>query len=584
MGFLDRLSSTLKGAVKEGARQGIATGISTSTLYTGINKFKNLQTYINNDSNDDNNKYRHVENVRLGMFNANTTSVKNKNAISEDAADENTAKATDLHKVIKTPDYYVVDDKFTDILNFEIPDWTYADWINERTLWQKQITNIFDEPGYFYFKIFFKFNTQHGLFGGLLNNSDFSNAINSAAKYLYISKSIYRQERPLERITALFKFASILSYINTSAPWYFKGISGLDNCTKPNINNFGEKKSIEIQLTQDAIDMRLTTLMSLYKFACYDDINCKEILPDNLRKFDMSIIVFATPIKHYHTSIKSGDKTFKYKSLSPLNGNGVDWSNVMSYKMYTFQNCEFDFETIGTYMPAQIDNAEPFKLGNNVIRINYDRCYEHNMNEYYGLMFGSDGIYYNQYSAWQWHNKKDDTINSKSGQNTQEQRYSALREAISSGNENIAYTQLVDASEGLIHNKLSNIMSSYALGNLYGEERMISTGYDANGKHPQLTDYYKMKLNHLKNRLSVLESSGKNIILKALQSSYDSYGYFGNLYGDTGVGSKYWKDKLKRLKDGNREKTDTERYIENRQSYQSFNLRDYMFQTTRNKK
>lgn len=615
MGFL----STLTGALKEGARQGIATGITSAIRSSSILDFSNMQKAENivfdmdNVMYSDTNKYSEI--FKTGTLSSNITSAKNTNVISENSANKNIAKKMSTHIEIPTPDRGVVDDSFTDVLNFEIPDWSYADWINERSLWQKQITSIFDEPGYFYFKVFFRFNTQHGLFGGLLNNAKFTNAINSAAKYLYISKHMYKQERPLERITALFKFASILSYINTSAPWYFKGIKGLDECARPKLENFSDKKTIELELSQDAIDMRLSTLMSLYKFACYDDINCKEIIPENLRKFDMIVIVFAAPIKRFHTSIihSSGgvEEKFNYKSLSPLNGSRTDWSNVMSYKMYTFNNCEFDIESLGSYMPNGINNSEPFKLGENSIKISYDRVYEHQMNEFFGIMFGSDGIYYNQYSAWQWgaltgNEQRSDLINSVSGNlNTQEKRYAALQDAIESNykysqsinlidttDQNITnkiksaqatyHKKVIEASEGLVHDRLMSVNSAYALGNIYGEDKLIASSYKS-GK-PVLTDYYKMKLRHLKNRLSTLKMAGINVLLNMLQSSYSANSYFGNLYGDVGIGSAYWREKLKLLKNSNKRPSDVYEYRKNQQSYNSFNLQDYMFSTTRSKK
>ena len=77
------------------------------------------------------------------------------------------------------------EDKYSDMFTLKLPDWTYADFINERAIWQKGLSSVFDEPGWFYFKIFFHFDTNHGLFGGLLNYKELTMATNSAAKYLY---------------------------------------------------------------------------------------------------------------------------------------------------------------------------------------------------------------------------------------------------------------------------------------------------------------------------------------------------------------------------------------------------------------
>ena len=56
-------------------------------------------------------------------------------------------------------DYYgsVVDTSDADRLNFQTPDWSYADFINERAIFQKSLQNPVGEQGWFYFKIFFNF-------------------------------------------------------------------------------------------------------------------------------------------------------------------------------------------------------------------------------------------------------------------------------------------------------------------------------------------------------------------------------------------------------------------------------------------
>lgn len=464
-------------------------------------------------------------------------------------------------------DYQVINDEYSDILKFEIPDWGYDDFINERALWQKQISSVLDEPGYFYFKVFFKFNTQHGLFGGLLNDKSFSWAVNSAAKYLYISHKLYRQERPFDRIVALFKFASLLSYINSAAPWFFRGVRGLNTCSTMHINEFSKEKTIELDLAPEAVDMRLTTLMSLYKFACYDDINCKEIIPENLRKFDMSIMVFAAPIRRIHSAFHSKDGDEYYKSLSPLS-RGFD--NTMSFKMYTFKNCEFDMDSLAGIIPGQMQNAAPFQMGTNSIKIKYDRVYEHNMNEFYEMMFGSNGIYYNEYAVYQ---QSFDTlakrhgysqrINASNKMSNQAKRIDiiskshATQNRFSRGGDNTNYKYLIDATEGIIHSKLIGISQYYALGNLYGDEYLINRSYmnDGNNNLPLQvkpgnigsSDYYREKLVHLKNRLKHFYTTDKVTLLK--QSEWQSDSKFGNLYEGYGIGSPYYYEKLRRLKE-----------------------------------
>ena len=290
-------------------------------------------------------------------------------------------------------------------LGFSFPDWTYGDWLNERNIWQRGLYSFGGEPNWFYFKVFFKFNTQHGLLGGLLNNTDVMQSTNSAGKYLKLANNTYGNSKLLERLIALKKFASILSRIQTHTPWFFKSVKGLDKASYTGVD-LGKEKSIELTTLADSVDLRLTTLFELYKFACFDDINNRELIPENLRKFEMSVLIYSTPISFLHDSLYYNGKQSTFKSVIN-NGaaeNNLDvtatFKNTLSYKMYTFKNCEFSLPEISSLMPNDVNNESPFKIAEGgSLKIIYDKCYVHTSNELMGMMFGSDGFYYNQYKA-----------------------------------------------------------------------------------------------------------------------------------------------------------------------------------------
>lgn len=290
-------------------------------------------------------------------------------------------------------------------LGFSFPDWTYGDWLNERNIWQRGLYSFGGEPNWFYFKVFFKFNTQHGLLGGLLNNTDVMQSTNSAGKYLKLANNTYGNSKLLERLIALKKFASILSRIQTHTPWFFKSVKGLDKASYTGVD-LGKEKSIELTTLADSVDLRLTTLFELYKFACFDDINNRELIPENLRKFEMSVLIYSTPISFLHDSLYYNGKQSTFKSVIN-NGaaeNNLDvtatFKNTLSYKMYTFKNCEFSLPEISSLMPNDVNNESPFKIAEGgSLKITYDKCYVHTSNELMGMMFGSDGFYYNQYKA-----------------------------------------------------------------------------------------------------------------------------------------------------------------------------------------
>lgn len=447
----------------------------------------------------------------------------------------------------------VINNPISDVFSIKLPDWSYADFINERAIWQKGLSSIFDEPGWFYFKIFFDFDTDHGLFGGLLNSKYLTNAVNSAAKYLYSIRNLHRYIKPKDRINSLYKFASILSYINTNAPWYFKSVKGLNKAAVPIIDDFSKENAIELELTQDAIDMRLSTLMSLYNYACFDSITDREIIPKNLRKFNMSVVIFQTPLRYLHTSYtsnkktefmgidvggivdevgglfgkkKKGSKMVKYKTMNPNHGETSGYQNMMSMKVYTFMGCEFDRESFGSIIPGSVSNESPFQLGNSSIKITYTSCAEHTMNEFYAMMFGTDGFYFNQYSNYQlalneggtWNGYVTDNQNSW---NEQLDRYQSL------------YDTFEDIAKG---------------GTILG---LI----DKPKTYKKAIDATEAIMNGLFDNPGMLKGLATNFALGLLGSSKDTKAPQGNIYGDYGIGSAYYKDKLEMLKNGVHENT-----------------------------
>ena len=359
-----------------------------------------------------------------------------------------------------------------------VPNFGYDVWLNEKYMWQRNLYNFFGEPGYFYYKIFFKFDTNYGLFGGILNglspinsqsqsstptvtdkksknalnklkdtgkklldtgkqalNSFLGNsseeeqvpttennmiyAHNSAIKYLQgINNNWNTSIMAAERINALVRFTRTLSYISTNAPWFFKSVKGLDKAGIPIIDDFTKERTIDIECNVDSIDMRLSTMMDWYKFACYDDMYHYEVIPENLRKFDMLIMVFPSPIKELHMPVMNLSQSVPFAhtnksstgkdKLSSLIDNQVNklfkknaetstpeqFGNNFSFKLFEFIGCEIDRESISSQVPGDLNNENPFNLGKGNIKIKYDQCYQHTSNEFERMLFGSDGIIY----------------------------------------------------------------------------------------------------------------------------------------------------------------------------------------------
>ena len=403
----------------------------------------------------------------------------------------------------------IIPSVITDKLEFYLPQYGVQDFINERALWQKGTYNLLGEPGWFYFKLFFKFNDFKGLFGGVLNNELPKTC---ALRYLAGIRNYYKYDNIYDRMLALARFVHTLSYINSQSPWFFTGLSNLNSLNEVVTTDFTKEKSFDIICNNDAIDMRLNTLLDMYRKAVYDEINQKEILPENLRKFDMSIVIMNIPIKYFQTAIILSGKnnaishftndkkinnaidklnnitsfisgntditTFDYKSINGVNNSPL---NRLSFQMYTLRNCEINFDSFKNYIPSSVNNTEFFKLGGGAIKINYDRCYKHTFNEWNQMMYGTDNFIYDQEANYintsnltsLIDRSKYTDINLVNSVNDQNKRIEGIKNSIYNSFFNkdaTAYKSLIDFSESIIKDSMINSTNQQYLGNIYDIE------------------------------------------------------------------------------------------------------------------
>ena len=337
-----------------------------------------------------------------------------------------------------------------------IPDWGYQDFIAERASFVKGFDSSTGDQGWFYFKIFFRFDTQYGLLGNLLDE-DFGNGpINSANigegdnayKYLLMNTGHYSMAHMENRARTLKQFGRTLSFINCYAPWFFETISGLDKASSISMENPLADKYIELGFKEDAVDMRVSSLMDLYKYACYDYMNMKEVVPQNLRQFEMVIVLFHTPLRWYHTGMQTMRRgSFPYKSLNASNMN-----DRMSYKMYTFKGCEFVLDSLGSVYPGEVSNENPFNLGKSRVQISYKRCYQHTLNEWSRFMIGDDGIY------WEDSDRTSSRLMAIADAGSNPYYYNPGADI---------FKPLVDASEAKINYAMRQVLPEMQFGNLY---------------------------------------------------------------------------------------------------------------------
>lgn len=383
----------------------------------------------------------------------------------------------------------------TNSLEFQLPNWGVEDYINERSMFLKGIHSVANEPGWFYFKPFFRFDTNFGLFGGVLQEHGrtiFSG--NCALRFFAEAKSAYFAERIYDRALALQKFTRLLSKINRQYPWLIKKVNNLGSTFKrfTDQEDLEAERKIELVFSAEQTDMKLLNLLHLYRYICYDDINAKCILPENLRKFDMMFVFYHVPLKYFQTGIMTANvrhdtqtkeniyekaskvintsfssltgmsNYYAYKRMHPDNG---DFSNMMSFHMVTLHNCEFDASAFDAYFSAaEMSNETAFQVSEVTIPIKYGRAYHHTMNEWEQYLFGSDGFYYNG----------GETITQK---NLHFKRLNALIEAEKSSQfydpTSEQYKSLIDYAESVVMDGLRSMSMKeyymYTKGNIYGD-------------------------------------------------------------------------------------------------------------------
>ena len=385
-------------------------------------------------------------------------------------------------------------DANTDQTLLDVPAWGYKDFINERVSFQKGLDSIATQPAWLYFKLFFKFDSSYGLLGGIMKSSDGSKFAANNTAIQYLTRNWYKLNDNMgARRKSLVKFVRSLSYISSYAPWFFKSVKDVNNALNMNLDNLTAEKSIEIECSEEATDLRLLTLMDFYKYAAYDAINQKEILPENLRKFDLDIVVFQSPIRYLQTSTRDlkGRKTV-YKNL-----NSANMTDRMSFKLFSFQGCEIDYSTLNTMLPQTFSNQAPFQ-SSPTFKIKYDRVYQHNQNEFAKVLFGDSGFLWSQNEA-----TAPETINAESDDH-ENKRHKMMQYAIDNkyyyNPASQTYKTLVDASESTISAAMMLIDGSAGLGNLYGEAASIGSTFKSIGKNAKKA-YEDLWKNGVKNFL-----------------------------------------------------------------------------------
>lgn len=257
--------------------------------------------------------------------------------------------------------------------------------------------NYYDTPGHKYFKIFFYFDNEDsdmdGVDNGLLAPTWMrGSVVKEDTYYLFNSAWSYLKMNADDGRAALVeKFVNLLSNISSESPWYFSEISGLDAALErkqPMSNAFSIEEArpkISIKCLPDSFDDRIGTLLDLYRAIVWDWSTKREILPANLRKFDMGIFIFETATAMYHDrkqlplNMRAAGEDYTYI-------NGGSSGDKSSYKYIEFHNCEIDYNS-SKNLYSNLNNKEGFSP-EYTIDIHFDDCYESRYNDFLMEEFG----------------------------------------------------------------------------------------------------------------------------------------------------------------------------------------------------
>lgn len=118
------------------------------------------------------------------------------------------------------------------------------------------------------------------------------------------------------RAQMLREFVLGIKELSVHLPWYFTKVSGLDAIWKINpAESFRGKDKVITFDMEESIDLKITYLLDLYRKAVYDSVYMRYMLPENLRYFEMEIVI---------TEIRSMQRPSPKTPVTNKQDEGVD--------------------------------------------------------------------------------------------------------------------------------------------------------------------------------------------------------------------------------------------------------------------
>ncbi len=223
----------------------------------------------------------------------------------------------------------------------------------------------FADPLTLNFKILVNFDKPYGLLAAEENE-------NSALAYL---KRIGDEGR----YNQLVQWKKIFQILIQDYDFLMLDVEGLDTpkLAKP-YEAFNEDED-KITITfRETSDMLVESLVSMYRHIWFDDVRCVEVLPSNLRKFDISILLFSGG---YYNSVLYDDNGEENPDIEKLifptrrkladNNFKNPLSEKFNHVLFNFGSCSFVPEEFGKSFLETISNEPGGDMVKNNITFSY---------------------------------------------------------------------------------------------------------------------------------------------------------------------------------------------------------------------
>ena len=223
----------------------------------------------------------------------------------------------------------------------------------------------FADPLTLNFKILVNFEKQYGL----LADEKYEN---SALAYLKrIGDDV--------RYNQLLQWIEVFKVLIKEYDFLMLEVEGLDTqkLAKP-YESFNEEEDKITIVFRETSDMLVESLVSTYRHIWFDDNRCVEVLPSNLRKFDISILLFSGG--YFNAALYDDDGAEKpaiEKLIFPTRRKLADnnFKNTLSEKfnhvLFNFGSCSFVSEEFGKMFLETISNEPGGDMVKNNITFSY---------------------------------------------------------------------------------------------------------------------------------------------------------------------------------------------------------------------